>query len=371
MKPQIMAIQKLGQNEGKLTVQEARSLADQIKATAKEAEVHFKTGESKLKSCAPLIERMIKGKGEGGKDGWELIGYTGFTEWAREHLSYEYGYSRTFYKAIVAYIELKQSKSQAVVEFTKDAAVAQLAAVGSAPEGSRIEIVMTAKEIAKEEGSRIISERIIQNAVEKLKPTGVEEEKLEALTSSLTASNKEWRKVKHGANKATLEKAIKHWEKELPNTDKKKQVEARIKALSERVDYLEEKGTPGKQQTIKTRETQGEKIEAKKNLSIEFATEGILSIEDPQTLSTYIEVVPKERIWVELQNIKEKQEKLMDNLDDAGFEIISLKKEVERLKNENKELKRKSELAIAEVGWELNVADIIGQLNGKKSLVFN
>jgi hypothetical protein len=375
MKPQIMTIQKVEQNKSRLTLQEAKALAEQIKTTAKEAEVHFKSGESKLKTCAPLIERMIKCKGEGGKDGWELMGYKNFNEWSKEHLQYDYPYARTFYKAIVAYIELKESNSQTIVEFTKDAAVSQLAAIGSAPEGSRVELVMAAKEIAEEVGSRIISERIIQSALKKLKPTGVEEDKLETLTSELAASNKEWRKTTYGANVATLNKAKEYWEKELPQAEKKKLVESRIKSLSQRINYLEGKVPSGEEQQPITRkerqEIQAEKKEVKKNLSIEFATGGLLSIEDPETFSTYIEVVPKERIWNELQNIKERQEKLMDNLDDAGSEIVRLTQQIKRLEAENKELKKKQGIARGEWGWELDVTDIVAQLNGKKTVVFS
>lgn len=380
MKPQIMTIQKVEQNKSKLTVQEARALADQIKATAKEAEAHFKTGESKLKTCAPLIERMMKCKGEEGKNGWELIGYKNFTEWAKEHLKYEYVYSRIFYKAIIAYIELRECNSQAIVEFTKNAAVAQLAAIGSAPEGSRAEVVIAAKEIAKEEGSTTISERIIQNAVKKLKPKGVEEEKLETLTSDLiTASHSNWRKTKHNANIATLSKAIEYWQKELPKTDKgtqiEKQIELRIKALNDRITYLEEKDQPSKGQQAENKkerkEVQAEKKEAKSNLLIEFTTEGLLSIEDPQTLSAYIEVVPKERIWNELQTIKERQERLMDNLDEAGNEIVSLTQEIKRLEAENEKLRKEKTALRGEWSWELNMAQVVAQLNGKNTLVFS
>lgn len=359
MKQQIVAIKKVTQNKNRLTVHEAETLASQIKRITQEAEVHFKSGESKLKSCAPLIERMIECKGESGKDGWQLIGYKNFEDWARENLNYKYVYSRTFYKATLALIELKKSTSQDIVEFVKNARVAHLAAVGNAPEGSRAKAVMLAKEI----GGSNLSERIIEDAVEKLKPVGIEEDKLKVLTSSLTATSKEWMKVKNAANIATLSAALSYWQKELHSKPREKTIESRIRALSERIEYLN-----GKKPSSISQQT-SERQDIRKELSIDFSSGGLLSIEDSETFSTYIKVVPKDKIWKEVQNIKDERDRLIDNLEEAGGEIIGLTKQVNELKQELEIVKQNQ--AVVRSEWEVELVDIVTQLNNRTNLVLN
>lgn len=376
MKQQIVAIKKFEENKNKLTVHEAENLAGQIKRLTKEAEEHFKTGESKLKTCAPLIERMIECKGEGGKNGWQLIGYKSFKEWSLDHLDYKRSYTRIFYKAALAYIELRKSQEQEIVEFLKDAPVAHLAAIGGAPEGERVKAVKIAKEMVEEIGEDNLSERLIGNAVEKLKPVGVEEEKLKTLTShTLTATNKEWIKVKHSANTETLSSALSYWKKQPQsnNPDRQRQVECRIKVLSDRIEYLSGKPQPRSSPTVKkVGNRSGERAERqdeKKNLALEFSVGGLLSIEDPETLSNYIKVVPCERIFQELENAREERDRLMDNLDTAALEIVSLNQEINNLKQENQILRRNQKVIRSE--WELEIVNVVGGLNGRKTLVLN
>ena len=364
---EILQIKKAEKNIGRLTKAEAQSLADEIARLMREAEQHFKSGESKLKTCAPLIKRMSRSNGERGEDGWALLGYAGYEDWAEKVLKFKYSYARTFFKAVQTRIELEESTKQDVVEFLKNAPVAQLAALGEAPEGEREKALFKAKELAAEQP---LSRRIIEDAVEAIQPVDVEPEKLRVLTSEKGPTNKEWIKTKNAANLATLEAALSYWQQDY-QTNPTAPTSARIERLSERIDYL--KGKESKKE-YPISEPKNSDLKAERQLSRQQFKEdlkigGLLDIEDPETLKTYVKVIPPVEMWEELQDLKEEREILMEDLDEAGHEIVQLSERVKVLEQEVQTLKQHQKALISE--WEIEVVDAVAQFNNRRSVVLN
>jgi sulfur carrier protein ThiS len=56
-------------------------------------------------------------------------------------------------------------------------------------------------------------------------------------------------------------------------------------------------------------------------------------------------------------------------LDTAALEIVSLNQEINNLKQENQILRRNQKVIRSE--WELEIVNVVGGLNGRKTLVLN